>query len=137
MLDESFRLSQPLSKLYSRLENSKTDKGWVTSRCGSIPATNRSGVLRSARTCCGFSGIPRRRRAAVWHSRGSGESFFSFYFSLKVFFTRCDFVVWAGLVGGGRRVVINQRRGEKPEKKQDCNEDRKPKDEEKKDPEKA
>ena len=40
-------------------------------------------------------------------------------------------------MGGGRRVVINQRRGEKPEKKQDCNEDRKPKDEEKKDPEKA
>ena len=47
MLDEFFRLSQPLSKLYSRVENSKTDKVWVTSRCGSIPATNRSGALSS------------------------------------------------------------------------------------------
>jgi hypothetical protein len=89
-----------LSKLYSRVENSKTDKVWVTSRCGSIPATRRSGVLRSARTCCGFSGMPMRRRAVGWHSRGSGESF-----------TGCDFVVWEGLVGGGRRVVVGYSNG--------------------------
>ena len=81
---------------YSRVENSKTDKVWVKSWCGSIPATNRSGVLRSARTCCGFSGMPRRRRAAGWHSRGSGESLFSLYFSQKVFLQQ----VWFCRVGG-------------------------------------
>ena len=70
-------------------------------------------------------------------AEGQVSHCFLFIFLRKFFFNRCDFVVWAGLVGGGRRVVINQRRGEKPEKKQDCNEDRKPKDEEKKDPEKA
>ena len=44
-------------------------------------------------------------------AEGQVRHCFLFIFLRKFFFTRCDFVVWAGLVGDDRSVVVGYSNG--------------------------